>query len=134
MTDKEKIRNIIELFIAWNGETEVIDVANLDSAVDFIANSIQEEPVSEDLEEVSNKYSSCIYLEEVLSDDDKEVLKERLANTFKAGAKWQKNKMVQNTIDAHCFGFQGAALFSFRLPAGNYLVGSEVKVIVIKKE
>ena len=45
MTDKEKIRNIVELFIAWNGETEAIDVANLDSAVDFIADSLQEEPV-----------------------------------------------------------------------------------------
>ena len=39
----DKIRNIIELFIAWNGETEAIDVANLDSAVDFIADSLQEE-------------------------------------------------------------------------------------------
>jgi len=47
MTDKEKIRNIIELFIAWNGETDVIDVANIDSAVEFIANSLQEEPISE---------------------------------------------------------------------------------------
>ena len=46
MTDKEKIRNIIELFIAWNGETDVIDVANIDSAVEFIVGSLQEEPVS----------------------------------------------------------------------------------------
>lgn len=46
----------------------------------------KEEPASEWLKEVSKKYSSCIYLEEVLSDDDKEVLKERLVNTFKAGA------------------------------------------------
>ena len=43
MTDKEKIKTILELFIAWNGETEVVDVANLDSAVDFIADSLQEE-------------------------------------------------------------------------------------------
>lgn len=50
--DKEKIRNIIELFIAWNGETEVIDVANLDSAIDFIADSLQEEPVSKDLHHI----------------------------------------------------------------------------------
>ena len=45
MTDKEKIRNIVELFIAWNGETDVIDVANIDSAVEFIVNSLQEEPI-----------------------------------------------------------------------------------------
>jgi hypothetical protein len=42
--------------------------------------------------------------------------------------------MMAKAIDAQCFGFQGAALFSFRLPVGNYLVGSEVKVIVIKEE
>jgi hypothetical protein len=44
-----------------------------------------------------------------------------------------KEEMMAKAIDAQCFGFQGAALFSFRLPADNYLVGSEVKVIVIKK-
>jgi len=42
MTDKEKIRNIIELFIAWNGDTDVIDIANIDSAVDFISDSLSE--------------------------------------------------------------------------------------------
>ena len=90
-----------------------------------------EEHVSEDLEEVSKKYSSCIYLEEVLSDDDKEVLREKLINTFKAGANWKKQKMLAKAIDAKCFGFQNAALFSFRLPAKDYLVGSQIKVIVI---
>lgn len=55
-----------------------------------------EEPVSNDLEEVANSCSSCIYLEEVLSDDDKEVLKERLVNTFKAGAQWQKENLWKN--------------------------------------
>lgn len=47
MTDKEKIRNIIELFIAWNGEKEAIDIANLNSAADFIVDSLQEEPISD---------------------------------------------------------------------------------------
>lgn len=56
------------------------------------------------------------------------------AESFKAGAKWQKDKMIQNTIDAHCFGFQGSALFSFRLPADNYLVGSKAKVIVVEDD
>ena len=54
----------------------------------------KDESSTEDLEEVSKKYSSCIYLEEVLSDDDKEVLKARLMNTFKSGAKWQKEQMI----------------------------------------
>lgn len=51
------------------------------------------------------------------------------------GMKMQKEKMMAKAINAECFGFhQGAALFSVKLPAGNYLVGSEVKVIVIKDE
>jgi hypothetical protein len=55
MTDKDKIRNIIELFIAWNGETEPIDVANIDSAVEFIDSSLQEEPVSSIWHDVSKE-------------------------------------------------------------------------------
>ena len=35
---KDDIKNIIELFISWNGETEPIDIANLESAVDYIYN------------------------------------------------------------------------------------------------
>ena len=59
MTDKKKIRNIIELFIAWNGETEPIDVANIDSAVEFIDSSLQEKPVSEEwIEELRTKLDS----------------------------------------------------------------------------
>lgn len=56
------------------------------------------------------------------------------AESFKAGAKWQIAKLMTNVIDAQCFGFQGAALFSFRLPADNYLVGSKVKVILIDED
>ena len=33
---KETIKSIIELFINWNGVDEPIDVANIDSAVDYI--------------------------------------------------------------------------------------------------
>ena len=51
MADKEKIKTILELFLAWNGETEAIDVANLDSAVEFIEESLQKEPTSENTKE-----------------------------------------------------------------------------------
>ena len=37
---KEEIKTVVELFIAWNGETDSIDVANLDSAVEFISDSL----------------------------------------------------------------------------------------------
>lgn len=88
MTDKEKLEAIrAEIH-------RLVDVRGYDKemANDLFTfmNSLPNEHVSNDLEEASKKYSSCIYLEEVLSDDDREVLKERLINTFKAGAQWQK--------------------------------------------
>ena len=89
-------------------------LCNLDAYID----SLQEEPVSEDLEVAAEEWDESLYR----------------SDAFKAGAKWQKEQMMAKTIDAHCFGFQGAALFSFRLPADNYLVGSEVKIILIKEE
>lgn len=107
--------------------------------------------ISEDLEKASYLFAcKChpLKTECSTSSPNREVIE-----AFKTGAKWQKEKddeekvltykhgfedckeqMRAKAIDAQCFGFQGAALFSFRLPADNYLVGSEVKVIVIKED
>ena len=95
-------------------------------------NSLQEEPVSEDLEEVVKKL-----WDEINSGHEYSVIESY--NVFYGLcldiANWQKEQMMKSAITAHCFGFQGgAALFSFELPASNYLVGSEVKVIVIKED
>ena len=108
MTDKERIRKEVErLRSLYQMKYQQLDADNSMSLVEcgkrnlcnellsFI-DSLQEEPVSEDLEEAANKYSSCAYLEEVLSDDDKEVLKDRLKNTFKAGVEWHKNTKRSN--------------------------------------
>ena len=158
MTDKEK--TIKELKEALNS----LDITNkyrlnLIRAIEYL----QEEPVSEDLEEVAQEYtekgSKCQeeldafkagaqwqkekdesitkdlseYINE-LSKQFPEVSFAKLSRIAVRVAKWQKEQMMANAIDARCFGFQGAALFSFRLPASNYLVGSEVKVIVINKD
>ena len=97
---------------------------------------LKEEPVNEELEKAADIYGD--ELDNVLvvcnDNDDDNTVGEYAKEAFKVGAKWQKERMMAKAIDAHCFGFQGAALFSFRLPADNYLVGSEVKVIVIKKD
>ena len=62
---KETIRTIIDLFINWNGVDEPIDVANIDSAVDYISEclgcdvienfaqkALQEKPIEEDIQKV----------------------------------------------------------------------------------
>lgn len=89
--------------------------------------SKKEEPISEDLEEAVDEYAPD-FSNSIAS----KAAVDAVRDAFKTGAKWKEGQMMKNTIDAQCFGFQGAALFSFRLPADNYLVGSEVKVIVIK--
>ncbi len=99
MTDKEKLNAIraeVEKYIsaAHKAHTNITE-GNFAHLLLFI-DSLLEEPVNEDLEEVSKKYSSCIYLEEVLSDDDKEVLKERIINTFKAGAKRKEEQIMKD--------------------------------------
>ena len=95
------------------------------SLLDFI-NSLPKEPVSKNLEEAAQQWYDSTKFKSDLSGTP--------IGAFKAGASWKKEEMMVKAIDAHCFGFQGAALFSFRLPADDYLVGSEVKVIVIKKD
>lgn len=82
-----------------------------------------EKPVSEDLEEAIKTIKLLTSNTALLT----------FEYGFRKGAKWQNEQMMAKAIDAQCFGFQGDALFSFRLPAGNYLVGSEIKVIVIKE-
>lgn len=100
-----------------------------------------EEPVSEEIWEASKQYA----LRQVLASTDTEMSEQayldlrlfsgfELAVAHKDGAQWREDQMMKKAVDAHCFGFQGAALFSFKLPAGNYLVGSKVKVIVIKED
>lgn len=100
MTDKEKIRKEVERLQkelvkekekGFGSDIDDACILELQNVLTYI-DSLQEEHVSEDLEEASKKYSSCIYLEEVLSDADKEVLKARLMNTFKAGYKFGKEQ------------------------------------------
>lgn len=149
MTDKAKLEGIKKLadamyYAAFNLTTDAsLSRKAMNEYHQFIVHEYhKEEPVSEDLKEAAQKYADL-----------------RMSNygiafyAFMSGAKWQKEKddeekvltykhgfedckeqMIAKAIDAQCFGFQGAALFSFRLPASNYLVGSEVKVIVIKED
>ena len=83
-----------------------------------------EEPVSKDLGEYINE----------LSKQFPEVSFAKLSRIAVRVAQWQKQQMVTEAIDATCFGIRGAALFTFRLPAGIYRVGSKVKVIIIKED
>lgn len=96
--NKKEIKNIIELFIAWNGETEAIDVANIDSAVEFIDSSLQEEPVSDDFENAALEYAT--YYDKNWSEVKDGYIAENEVEAFKAGTQWHKEQIMKEAIDA----------------------------------
>lgn len=143
MTDKEKLEKIKALadkmysrMAYLTSDTRPIRQA-MDEYHQFIINEYhKEEPVSEDLDFIATR-KALAYVNNINRgespwlDSDMELAYE---DGMKAGANWQKQQLMAKSVDAQCFGFQDAALFSFRLPSDKYLVGSEVKVIVIKQE
>ena len=121
------------------------DLLNLDNSCNF-GNNLQEEPVGDDLGEYINELSKqfpevsfaklsriAVKIAKWQEKQDQKTIELAENHAMLAGMNKMEQQMMAKAIDAQCFGFQGAALFSFRLPADNYLVGSEVKVIVIKK-
>lgn len=107
MTDKEKIKAEIErLKNELNYESftnEVLGRRNaLNSILSFI-NSLSEEPVSEDLDEAADKYES--EQQEKYKDRDNHDFDNyrdgfvdgltHVYDAFKAGAKWKKNKALE---------------------------------------
>ena len=126
------LEGIIEAAILWGkyyyAEND-IPREELNQAINYYCSLLnKEEPVSEELEEAIDTYLATYFGGE--KEKQNWPFLKKMAIHF---AKWQKDQMTARAIDAHCFGFQGAALFSFKLPADNYLIGSEVKVIVIKE-
>lgn len=150
MTDKEKLTAIkaeIERLrhdlpkVISDGEKNHLWMyfRGLNRIRDFI-DSLPEEPVNEELEKVSKEWlrpqldkSYANYGEakmmELTHFDGYSMLE-----AIEFGVKWQKEQMMEHAIDADCFGHHGAALFAFSLPSDKYLIGSKVKVIVIKED
>lgn len=119
---------------------------------------LKKEPVSEDLEEFALQYAghhapydSC--MQEVedavkaganwqkqkdlkwLADNHKQIFNNGWADGYEDGRDSMEEDMTKDAVDARCFGFQsGEALFSIKLPADKYLVGSKIKVVIIKED
>ena len=138
MIDKEKIKTILELFLAWNGETEVIDVANLDSAVEFIEESLQKESVSEEFEKaLAEEWQGYVdrgaATVDALEDNTQELA---FAKGFYRGANWQKEQLLAKAVDGEVTYGKSLAIPSlgYRLDKERLDFGDKVKVIIIKKE
>lgn len=88
---------------------------------------IQEEPVSEDMEEAAFDYAeACKY------DGGEKLL---CVEHFKAGAQWQKERMMKDAVGGEVFmTIFGDATITVDNLNGDLAQGDKVKVIIIKEK
>lgn len=98
-------------------------LCNLDAYID----SLQEEPVSEELKEAALLHLSKYYDTSIIWDEDKKCV----VRDFKAGAEWQKEQMMAKAIDAKLLE---GHLIRQKGVTHPLHVGDKVKVIVIKED
>ena len=100
MTDKEKIRKEVEKlklctmdehmkFYSEAAEAEYNALCNIEYFID----TLQEEPANEGLEEVATKYAQDKYLPV------------QTAQSFKAGANWQKEQRIDKITEWLCHNY-----------------------------
>jgi hypothetical protein len=108
-------------------------LADYNDLLSFI-DSLQEEPVSEELEKAANFYADT-HTEWFDADNNPYV-----SPAFKAGAKWQKEQMIKGAVDAECDVIlleEGDELqYSVLYPKGKkpFNKGNKVKLIIVKED
>lgn len=127
MTDKvQKIREVLEKRYEYWKEKE-FNSHSIESETRMsecqhlllMVNSMQEEPVSKDLEEAA--YHNCI-----------DRLSKESIEDFKAGASWKKEKMMRDAVDAFIYkGNIRLKEWPLSEKYGKHL--DSVKLIIIKK-
>ena len=145
MTQIEKIKAEIERRIAalekcGADKTEGYDgeISGLKRLLHFI-NSLQAEPVSEELEEAAKHYlySNILYDDVYVGNPtDKDCIE-----MFKAGAEWQKGKMLKDAVDATIAHYysrgDGSATGRVIFCADNlkdFKTQDKVKLIIVKED
>ena len=132
MTNKEAIKYLQQLYT--NGGHCWLDEQRIE-AIGMAVKALQEEPVSEDLEEASNNYVLNVRkgYPRVMDETDRYI-----CNAFKAGAQWQKQQLMANAVDGKIYETQARsklkAATTGKLSPLDYNVGDKVKVVVIKED
>ena len=138
MTDKEKIRKEVErmhnLLPIVDGDNISLNYADrICTTLEMYIDSLQEEPVNKDLEYASEKYA-CRFSSSKYGHD-------KVKDAFIAGAKWQKEQMTKDAIDAVVHIDAGGypyipqiELYDYDkdIPLAN--AGDNVKMIIMKGE
>lgn len=149
MTDKERILAKIELLLDETNYEPYTDevfgrIQSLRELKSYI-DSLQEESVSEDLEEAVDSYTRKV-LERTNCLIGNQPVGEEISKAVKFGAKWQKEQMMAKGVDGvvHHFEKCGVASVHYKDPTGvpmSYFIspkglvaGDKVKVIAIKEE
>lgn len=130
MTDKEKIKAEIERHMKEYSPVQSSEgkyrIEAYKELLGFI-DDIQEEPVSEDMEEAAFDYAeACKY------DGGEKLL---CVEHFKAGAQWQKEQMMKDAVDGEVYmTIFGDATITVDNLNGDLAQGDKVKVIIIKEK
>ena len=127
MTDKvQKIREEVARIQLYT-QSEV-----LEQVLDYI-DKVQEEPVSEDLEEAAKEHA----VERFRTTRD-EFLAEKCKWSFKAGAWWQKQQMINGAVETIIHSKPndyGEFMPIIHVKVGSsYKDGEKVRIIIIKEE
>ena len=151
MTDKEKTLAFIEERIKWNEDMmqrdpKPSDIGRIEEAkcIRRFIDSLQEEPVSEDLEEALEEFIDSImgHIEfNSATPFAAEYVVKLLEEAFKAGAKWKEQQMIKDAVDAcvtdiRTYKKENEVDFTVMYEKGiiPYEIEQEVKLIVIKEE
>ena len=143
--DKAAIENILHKLLKKDTGFENIDIVQIayNRALQDVQKAIdskQEEPVSEELEEVIRKY------EQSLKKENHATEAYDFASAIRFGTNWQKNQMMASGVDGvvhhlekckvasvHYNDPAGVPMAYFTSPEG-LSAGDKVKIIVIKED
>ena len=146
MTDKEKLTKAVKLADAMYYAAQYLttDASRLHKAMEeyhqfIIHEYFKEEPVNEDLEEVSRQYA--------LNNTPYEDCTEEMQDAFKAGAQWQKEVLMKDILDGYvCFNdsahneeLPDHCIITNEEPKESFekrglKLGDKVKVIIVKED
>lgn len=126
MTNEEAIKFLKQLYP--NGGHCWLDEQRIEAIGIAIAALEQKGAASEDLEEVSDKYSKEIesnYLNDMFDRGD-------IMKAFMDGAQWQKEHIIKESVDAKITLFDGISYVSKDV-LSQFKQGDKVKVIIVKE-
>jgi len=126
MTDKEKIRAEIERLKESGCASPIVICDTLLAFID----SMQEKPVTDDLEEAARKY------EENRNDLDARSDNEVVRRAFVAGANWQKHQMMKDAIEGYVdmLEFPDKTWIELSAIPKDLKDGDKVKLTIIKED